>query len=114
MWMVTDVSTFISATGGRSVPGNLDVRIRRAGSIATLASGGFRTSPIDAGPQGPACAMGVATGDYDGDGRVDLFVTGWRDQKLYRTWRGRFDDRTEAAGLSSVSGPPGRVRRPRR
>src|SRR5439155_17581374 len=45
---------------------------------------------------------GVATGDYDGDGRVDLFVTGYRDQKLYRNLGdGRFDDRTEAAGLSS-------------
>ena len=54
------------------------------------------------GAPGPACAMGVATGDYDGDGRVNLFVTGYRDQKLYRNLGdGRFDDRTEAAGLSS-------------
>ncbi len=46
--------------------------------------------------------MGVATGDYDGDGRVNLFVTGYRDQKLYRNLGdGRFDDRTEAAGLLS-------------
>ena len=32
--------------------------------------------------------MGAAAGDYDGDGRVDLFVTGWRDQRLYRNLGG--------------------------
>jgi enediyne biosynthesis protein E4 len=51
---------------------------------------------------GPSYAMGVATGDYDGDGRLDLFVTGWRDQRLYRNLgAGRFQDVTVAAGLTS-------------
>ena len=46
--------------------------------------------------------MGAAVGDYDGDGRVDLFVTGWRDQRLYRNLgNGRFEDVTERAGLKS-------------
>ena len=46
--------------------------------------------------------MGAAVGDYDGDGRVDLFVTGWRDQRLYRNLGdGRFEDVTDRAGLTS-------------
>src|SRR5262249_46754165 len=36
------------------------------------------------------------------DGRDDLFVTGWRDQRLYRNaGGGRFVDVTERAGVSS-------------
>ena len=51
---------------------------------------------------GPSYAMGTAVGDYDGDGRVDLLVTGWRDQRLYRNLgRGRFQDVTQSAGLAS-------------
>src|SRR5207248_5050836 len=46
--------------------------------------------------------MGAAVGDYDGDGRDDLFVTGWRDQRLYRNaGGGRFEDVTERAGVAS-------------
>jgi hypothetical protein len=45
--------------------------------------------------------MGVAVGDYDGDGREDLFVTGWRDQRLYRNRGGWFEDVTVRAGLAS-------------
>ncbi len=51
---------------------------------------------------GPSYAMGVAAGDYDGDGRTDIFVTGWRDQRLYRNrGGGRFEDVTACAGLMS-------------
>jgi hypothetical protein len=54
------------------------------------------------GAPGPSYAMGAATGDYDGDGRTDLFVTGWRDQRLYRNiGGGRFEDVTGRAGLMS-------------
>ena len=51
---------------------------------------------------GPSYAMGAAAADYDGDGRTDLFVTGWRDQRLYRNLGNcRFEDVTERAGLKS-------------
>jgi hypothetical protein len=51
---------------------------------------------------GPSYAMGAAVGDFDGDGRNDLFVTGWRDQRLYRNLGdGRFADVTVKSGLSS-------------
>jgi hypothetical protein len=57
----------------------------------------------DAGAPGPSYAMGVAVGDIDGDGRDDLFVTGWREQRLYRNLGGRFEDVTATAGLSSTA-----------
>ncbi len=45
--------------------------------------------------------MGAATGDYDNDGYVDLFVTGYGGTILYRNVGGReFEDRTEAASAN--------------
>jgi hypothetical protein len=66
--------------------------------------GGWRFEDVTgrAGAPGPSYAMGAAVGDYDGDGRDDLFVTGWRDQRLYRNvGDGRFEDVTRRAGVSS-------------
>src|SRR4029077_7490305 len=43
---------------------------------------------------------GVAVGDYDNDGRPDLFITRWRSYALYRNLGGgRFEDVTARAGL---------------
>jgi tetratricopeptide (TPR) repeat protein len=43
---------------------------------------------------------GVAVGDYDNDGRPDLFVTRWRSYALYHNrGDGQFEDVTELAGL---------------
>jgi hypothetical protein len=43
---------------------------------------------------------GVAVGDYDNDGRPDLFVTRWRSYALYHNLgQGRFKDVTTQAGL---------------
>ncbi|MFO0952492.1 MAG: VCBS repeat-containing protein, partial [Isosphaeraceae bacterium] len=66
--------------------------------------GGFRFQDVtpQAGVPGPSCAMGAAVGDFDRDGRADLFVTGWRDQRLYRNVGGRFEDVTAPAGLEST------------
>ena len=44
---------------------------------------------------------GVAVGDYDNDGRPDLFVTRWRSYALYRNQgEGKFEDVTDQAGLA--------------
>ncbi len=43
---------------------------------------------------------GVTVGDFDNDGRPDLFITRWRSYALYRNkGDGRFDDVTAQAGL---------------
>jgi enediyne biosynthesis protein E4 len=65
-------------------------------------NGTFEEWTARAGCPGPSYAMGAAVGDYDGDGRDDLFVTGWREQRLYRNLGGgRFGDVTAGAGLVS-------------
>lgn len=46
--------------------------------------------------------MGVAVGDYDGDGRVDFYATAVGGNRLFRNVGGRFVETTEAAG---VGGP---------
>ncbi len=49
-------------------------------------------------------SLGAAAGDFDGDGLVDLFLTGVGDNRLYHNERsGRFKDVTKDAG---ISGPP--------
>jgi hypothetical protein len=48
--------------------------------------------------------MGVAVGDYDNDGQVDIFVTGVAGCRLFRNaGGGSFADMTVAAGISSGS-----------
>ena len=60
---------------------------------------------------------GVAVGDYDNDGRPDLFITRWRSYALYHNrGDGTFEDVTEwprACGQPRLA-HLGRVRRPRR
>jgi hypothetical protein len=57
------------------------------------------------GAGNPHSNMGVDSGDYDGDGRLDLFITGFSSQApiLFRNLgRGQFEDATNRAG---VAGP---------
>jgi hypothetical protein len=47
---------------------------------------------------------GCAVGDYDGDGRLDILLTGYRRLALLRNMDGkRFEDRTVEAGLSPTN-----------
>jgi hypothetical protein len=53
-----------------------------------------------AGVKGDGYDLGVAVGDYDNDGRPDIFVTGLRKNTLFHNeGDGRFTDVTKAAGL---------------
>jgi hypothetical protein len=50
--------------------------------------------------------QGVAVGDYDGDGRDDLFVAGFGRSALYRNnGDGTFEDRTDPAGVAGHGWP---------
>ncbi|MCB9831716.1 MAG: CRTAC1 family protein [Planctomycetes bacterium] len=49
--------------------------------------------------------MGVAVGDYDGDGREDLYLTAVGPNRLYRNLgAGRFEDVTTATGVAGTRG----------
>jgi hypothetical protein len=50
----------------------------------------------------PLYGMGVAVGDYDGDGDRDVFVTGVGRNRLLRNDGGRFTDVTSAAGVGGA------------
>lgn len=79
-------------------------RISR-GSLALFhndGTGRFRDVTALAGLNLEVQGMGAAAGDYDGDGRVDVFVTGVGANHLFRNLgRGRFEDVTEAAGVTA-------------
>lgn len=62
--------------------------------------GTFTDVTEQAGVQGLGYSMGVAAGDYDNDGSVDLYITGVnRNQLLHNNGDGTFTDVTERAGV---------------
>ncbi len=65
--------------------------------------GTFTDVTEKAGLAGVGYSMGVAAGDYDNDGFVDLYVTGFnRNQLFHNNGDGTFTDRTEKAGVNGV------------
>jgi hypothetical protein len=62
--------------------------------------GKFIDVTAEAGLAGASFGMGVAVGDYDNDGRQDLYVTGYGRNALYHNeGNGKFTDVTRAAGV---------------
>lgn len=63
-------------------------------------NGTFTEFTEEAGLRRSGWGQGVCAGDYDGDGKEDLFVTYWGENVLYRNLGGgSFQDVTAAAGL---------------
>lgn len=63
--------------------------------------GTFTDVTEQAGVQGIGYSMGVAAGDYDNDGYVDLYIAGVnRNQLLHNNGNGTFTDVTEKAGVA--------------
>ena len=64
-------------------------------------NGSFSDTTDEAGVAGRGYGMGVAVGDYDNDGRPDLYVTNYPSNQLFRNQGdGTFQDVTETAGVS--------------
>ena len=65
--------------------------------------GQMQFKEMKVGSEGPSYAMGAWPADFDEDGKVDLFVTGWRGWKLYRNqgeWQ--FEDVTSSLGSEAL------------
>jgi enediyne biosynthesis protein E4 len=62
--------------------------------------GKFVNVTKDAGLAEPFYGMGVACGDYDGDGWTDLFFTAVGKSKLFRNEQGKFVDTSVSAGMA--------------
>ncbi len=96
------------AATAAALPASSGARLYR--NDLRVASDGTRTlqfTDITAGSglDGPAFGLGVATGDVDNDGRVDLYVTGFDGSRLYRnTGNGTFTDITAASGAGNAGG----------
>ena len=108
----------ITGSGGALVDvdgdGDLDVYLVQAGSLYDepeearpgnhlfINEGGLFTPAPDAnGADDSGYGMGVAAGDYDNDGDVDLYVTNVGPNVLYRNdGVGRFEDVTATAGVA--------------
>ena len=64
--------------------------------------GTFTDVSARAGIGGQPYGMGLAAGDYDNDGRTDLYVTGYgRSRLLHNRGDGSFEDVTAQAGVAS-------------
>lgn len=84
----------VLGSGGRGRDGAPNQLFRNLGD------GRFEDVTAGSGAEDRRYGSGVATGDYDADGRVDLYVTNvGRDSLLRNLGDGRFLDVTEAAGL---------------
>ncbi len=71
--------------------------------------GTFTDVTAKAGVPGNAYGMGVAVGDYDGDGFPDLYVTQYPRSILYHNnGDGTFSDVTAKAGVDAPGGLPAR------
>jgi hypothetical protein len=64
-----------------------------------LGGGKFRNITAGSGLETPIYGMGVAVGDYDNDGRVDVFITAVGGNRLFHNeGKGKFRDVTSVAG----------------
>jgi len=66
--------------------------------------GTFRNVTAGSGLDVEMYAFGAAAGDYDNDGRIDLYITALEGDRLFRNeGAGRFRDVTKAAGIANAN-----------
>jgi tetratricopeptide (TPR) repeat protein len=69
--------------------------------LVNRGDGAFRDATEDFGLDPGRASLGVAAGDFDADGRIDLFLTGVGSNRLYRNTGARFEDVTEGSGITA-------------
>jgi enediyne biosynthesis protein E4 len=105
--------------------GNLDIFFQNGATIPGLekadpsyfnrlfrnnGDGTFTNVTDKAGLRGRGYCMGVATGDYDNDGNVDLYVCGVNyNQLFHNNGDGTFTDATEKAGVTGIHARLGKL-----
>jgi hypothetical protein len=66
--------------------------------------GGFRDATAGSGLDVEIYGLGVAVGDYDNDGRSDVYLTALEGDRLFHNdGNGRFTDVTKASGIANAS-----------
>ena len=91
-------------TNGAAIP-SLEKEASKYWNRLYRNEGGLRFKDVTqaAGLAGTGYAMGAASGDFDNDGRPDLFVAGVGRSTLYHnTGQGTFEDVTARAGLKPL------------
>lgn len=72
----------------------------RCALYENVGGGKFKDVTKGSGLEAPLYGMGVAVGDYDNDGRVDVFITAVGGNRLFHNeGGGKFRDVTESAGV---------------
>jgi tetratricopeptide (TPR) repeat protein len=66
-------------------------------------AGSFRDATGEFGLGDDRASLGVAAGDFDADGRTDLFLTGVGSNRLYRNAGVRFEDVTARSGIVDLA-----------
>lgn len=118
----TDITAAAGLSGERSTaracfadfdgdghPDLVEVGTRRdqRASVRLYRNAGSRfVEQTTSGLSGRASAVDCAVGDYNGDGKLDLFVLYWQSPAVLYANRGngRFEDATKTAGLAGVGG----------
>ena len=100
MAMVGSTSFLVNAWALDEEPSQVRIKGRNA-LYHNLGRGRFEDVTDRAGVGGDGWGGGVCAGDYDNDGRIDLFVTGFGPCRLYRNrGDGTFEQVAERAGVA--------------
>ncbi|MDB4798096.1 CRTAC1 family protein [Verrucomicrobia bacterium] len=90
-------------TNGTSWPGASEAKETSAALYENDGKGHFEDVTEGSGLDVPLFGMGVAIGDYDGDGQPDVFLTAVGENRLFKNLgEGRFEDVTAGAGVGGL------------